>query len=68
MFGWHKLKPKRRPAETGGEAARKRAESALEEMRERHERDLPLMTWLRQDYERNHYAQAVERLFGGHRP
>lgn len=67
MFGRHKLQPRRRSADTGGEAARKRAESALEEMRERHKRDEPMIRWLRADFERNHYAQAVERLFqGGH--
>jgi hypothetical protein len=69
MFGRLKLRPRRFPADTGGTEARERAEEALTEMRQRHERDRPLMAWLRQDYERNHYSQDVERLFrGGQRP
>ena len=68
MFGRLKQRPRRFPADTGGTEARVRAEAALLEMRKRHERDRPLMAWLRQDYERNHYSQAVERLFRGGRP
>lgn len=68
MFGRRRLTVKNRPVDTGGEAARKQAETALEEMRERHKRDEPIMAWLRADFEKNHYFQAVESLFRGGRP
>ena len=57
--------PKPLPPQTGGAEARKSAEAALEEGRARHAEMSALRTWLRRDYERNHYADTIEALFLG---
>lgn len=45
--------------------ARKRAEDALVEVRQRREDSAPLLAFLRRDRVRNHYGEAVAHLFQG---
>lgn len=54
--------------DTGGREARKRAEEALREARQRHARQEALRRWFRVDADKNHYGRNVESIFRGGKP
>lgn len=51
--------------DTGGAAARQKTEASLHDDRETREESAPMLAWLRRDYERNHYADAIATVFRG---
>lgn len=55
----------RRLIETSGAEARELTRADIETDRLRHAEVAPLRAWLRRDYERNHYADALAVVFRG---
>jgi len=56
------------PGDTGGQAARERAEEALEDVRRRRAEQETIRRWFRVDAAENHYGRDVESLFKGGKP
>ena len=53
------------PGDTGGQAARERAEDALVEVRRRRAAQEELRRWFRVDAAKNHYGGDVYNIFKG---
>lgn len=61
IWPW-KRKP---PGDTGGRAARERAEEALEDVRQRRADQQGMLRWFRVDARENHYGRDIEAVIRG---